>query len=752
MEGKIGLKWKVALTIVAVGVLPLTVGLVWAGYHGKTVLIAASGEKFTELAKQMAGQIEFVLEREIHEARSLALSEELRRAVALSDAAAEGGGDPSVRADRPQTENPASSYLRAYQSLKGEEYEVIFATDRRGDVVASSLPLQRTNHAAETWWQAAFQEGRGATFLSDMYWADGSSSPRIDLALPVYDRQRRQALGVLKFVVKDLELDEILRAFKIGRTGHAMLADEAGRILICPIRSPASHTPVRFDEDSEAGWMLQPDGHGDGETVVAFSRIAMSNDDGLGEPGIRPWRVVVTQERAELFAPIRQALWEVSGLGAGLMGILVLFGVLAGRRLTRPVLVLQRGAERLAQGDLGHRLRFKTDDELDALARTINQMAEGLQRRTSDLTAARDYLKNIIEQSAALIITADPAWEIKEFNRGAEEVLGYGREAARGKKLEIVWDDPQEFHQVISQVATQGRRIHYETVFSRGDGTPVPVSCSLAQLTDGTGRPSGLVLVGEDLTDRKELETARLEAERLTALHRLCTLLTHDLRSPMVGILKALSLLQETYGRMPESQARRIMADLIRGGDLLMGTLNDLLDVYRHSLSALPLRCADFHPGEAVLEIIRLVEADAQTRRIKLEFRNDAPEAGLFADRRRIQRVVFNLLDNAVKYSPSGGRVVLHMRSGGEGGLSLSVDDEGPGIPEAEASRIFDFLYQTSPGAEMRTERGGMGVGLYFCRITVEAHGGSIKAENRPGGGARFTINLPVCPSGEDAS
>jgi PAS domain S-box-containing protein len=741
-----GLQWKVILTIVAVGLFPLAVGLAWTGLYGKSILVKASGEKFTELAQLMSNHVDFIIEREIHEAQSLALSEDLYRSVTLSNTL------PTEQRDRPSIssqsllKNEASKYLQAYQYLKEDEYRVIFATDRYGRVVASTRLLEEKNHARESWWQAAYHDGQGAVFISDLYSSPDSDSLQIDLAFPIPDRETRRTIGVLKFIIRDLELEEILKEVKIGTTGHAMLLSQDGRVLICPILSPSAHQPaqISINPGPQASWSLKENGHENKPTVVAFSLVSLTMKLGQHDSGIKPWWVAITQDHAELFAPMNRALWITMSLGGILAGLLVLLGAVAGRRLVQPILTVQQGAQALAQGDLGHRLHLKTHDELEALATTINHMAENLQQRTSELLAARDYLSNIIEQSAALIITTDPSFGIREFNRAAQETLLYRRDQVLFRNLDLLWDDPEEFRQIIPQLMASGQRINYETTLARKDGTSVPVVLSIKQLTDQGGNLLGLVVVGEDITDRKELEQARLEAERLMALHRLSTVLTHDLRSPMVGILKALAVLQETYGKMSKDQAQQLLSDLVRGGDLLLGTLTDLLDVYRHSLSALPLRYTDFVLREAIEEIIRLISIDAQTRNVKLEVKMALPELTISADRRRIQRVIFNLLDNAIKHSSSGGLVALHAASPEEGLIHLQVKDQGAGIPERECPRIFDFLYKSPDNPADDIERGGIGVGLYFCRVTVEAHGGRIWAENQPEGGACFTVSFPT--------
>jgi signal transduction histidine kinase len=195
---------------------------------------------------------------------------------------------------------------------------------------------------------------------------------------------------------------------------------------------------------------------------------------------------------------------------------------------------------------------------------------------------------------------------------------------------------------------------------------------------------------------------------------------------------------------MPVDRAQQLLADLIRGGELLLGTLNDLLDVYRHSLAALPLRYTDVLLSDAVDEVIRLLQVDAEVRDIRLRTVMAEPALTLLADRRRLQRVVFNLLDNAIKHSPPGGRITVSVGPTVDGVLTLSVDDEGPGVPDTEQAHIFDFLSHATNAQTDRAECSGIGVGLYFCRMTIEAHGGRIAVENRQEGGARFTITLPT--------
>jgi signal transduction histidine kinase len=606
--------------MVGVGMLPMIAALLWAGLYGRSALINASGEKFTELARLVSSQIDFIIDREINEARSLILSEELQAAVASANRPVSSATTNGRGLDSALLTSPASRYLQAYHSLKQDEYDEILATDRQGRIIAATRAPEHRTVRDEPWWRAAYHDGTGAVFLSDFYQTPDSPLPWLDVALPITDSNDQSVIGVLKFVIKDLDLTAILKQVTLGTTGHAMLVRSTGQVLLCTLLPAAEHPPIpeMGRRGTDAGWAMQTNGHSGGPTVVAHAPVTVASR--YSTDAARTIAVVVTQKRSELFEPIHHVLWVTSGLGLLLFGTLWLLGMVAGRRLVRPILTIQQGAQELGRGNLDHRLHIATGDELETLSHTINQMAEDLQ----------------------------------------------------------------------------------------------------------------------------ESAESRLQTERLTALHRLSTVLTHDLRSPMVGILKALVLLQQTYGRMPVDRAKQLLSDLIRGGELLLGTLNDLLDVYRHSLSALPLRCTEVSLRDAIDEVIRLLQVDAEVRGIRIRTVIAEPALTLFSDRRRLQRVIVNLMDNAIKHSPFGGQITLTAGPVVDGHVTLSIEDNGPGVSEQDRAHIFEFLSNATNVQMDRAECSGIGVGLYFCRMAIEAHDGEIHVETPPGGGARFVITLPV--------
>jgi signal transduction histidine kinase len=259
--------------------------------------------------------------------------------------------------------------------------------------------------------------------------------------------------------------------------------------------------------------------------------------------------------------------------------------------------------------------------------------------------------------------------------------------------------------------------------------------------------PDGTVSIMEifkDITERKELEHKLLVSERFTALNHFCSTLAHDLRNPIIGIKKRLEALQSTIGASNPQTTKRVLADLISGSELLMGMVNDVMDVYQNSYEELPLIICSFPIVEAMEEAINLLQIEAEEKKIRLTLHGKDNTIAIHGDKRRLQRVFINLLDNAIKYSPVGGNVEITFEPATTDGIDyllFKIEDEGPGIPSTALSKVFEPFNKKGIKEEGKT---GTGLGLYFCKVVVEAHGGKIWAEEREGTGAALYIKTPL--------
>jgi len=238
----------------------------------------------------------------------------------------------------------------------------------------------------------------------------------------------------------------------------------------------------------------------------------------------------------------------------------------------------------------------------------------------------------------------------------------------------------------------------------------------------------------------EEMQRRLVSAERLAALTRIATSIAHDLRTPLLGIEQGLQGLQFFTDSQLSREARQLVGDLHVGARMAVGIVQDILDLYRQAYGELPLSYTQFRLDRVVREVVDLLKPEIADRRLNVAIQ--APLAEITADQRRLYRVLVNLLDNAVKNSPSGGNVKISVSVRGEGSARravVAVEDEGKGLDPAALDTLFEPNRPVTSPTRM-----GTGLGLYLCRIVVASHRGRIWAENRSEGGARFVFDIPA--------
>src|SRR3989449_259713 len=238
----------------------------------------------------------------------------------------------------------------------------------------------------------------------------------------------------------------------------------------------------------------------------------------------------------------------------------------------------------------------------------------------------------------------------------------------------------------------------------------------------------------------EEMQRRLVSAERLAALTRFATSIAHGLRTPLLGIEQGLQGLQFFTDSQLSGEARLLVGDLHTGARLAVGIVQDILDLYRQAYGELPLSYTQFRLDQVVREVVDLLKPEIADRR--LEVIVSAPPAEITADQRRLYRVLVNLFDNAVKNSPSGGNVRILVAVRGEGSdrrAVVAVEDEGKGLDPAALDTLFEPNRPVTSPTRM-----GTGLGLYLCRIVIASHRGTIWAENRSEGGARFVFDIPA--------
>ena len=241
----------------------------------------------------------------------------------------------------------------------------------------------------------------------------------------------------------------------------------------------------------------------------------------------------------------------------------------------------------------------------------------------------------------------------------------------------------------------------------------------------------------QKVAERSE-QLSETEKKRAAMAH----MIAHDLKNPLLGIKKTVERLEQTPSAFSGAQGKRILTDLLSAGDLVIGMVNEMLDLYRSDFGDIPLSRSTFQIEEIIQTTLRILGPDLEEKKIQVPLNSSPQPISVFGDKRRLTRVLINLLSNAIKFSPDQGCISVHAtirkQNGSGAQVEIRVEDEGLGIPEQDLPRIFDRFY-----SQDKTEA-GTGLGLPYCKLVAEAHGGSIMAENREQRGFAVSVLLPM--------
>jgi NtrC-family two-component system sensor histidine kinase KinB len=263
--------------------------------------------------------------------------------------------------------------------------------------------------------------------------------------------------------------------------------------------------------------------------------------------------------------------------------------------------------------------------------------------------------------------------------------------------------------------------------------TEIFVERSILPVVGHQERISGWIIMLRDVSDEQRLEQAR---ELITET------LVHDLRSPLSAILGGVAILQEDLEEKDklDEVSRQALQVAQRAGGRVMSLVESLLEISRMQAGRIELSPSPVNLYTLAAAI--LADYLQQANELGIVLRNEIPGdlPTIRADPAKLGRVFANLLDNALKFTPSGGQVNISASQQANDALAIRISDTGPGIPEEYRQKIFERFTQV-PGRAGR--RRGSGLGLTFCRLVMEAHGGSIRVEAGPGGGSVFVLTLP---------
>jgi PAS domain S-box-containing protein len=370
------------------------------------------------------------------------------------------------------------------------------------------------------------------------------------------------------------------------------------------------------------------------------------------------------------------------------------------------------------------------DDDLRLLLNVATLAASAIQNARL-FTRARDAEQryaSLFENSADPIIITDESGTITDVNRKVCEMLGYESKAFVGRDIATLFQEPEPTQAQLTE-ALEGESTPYTINAIDSSRAVVPFEVRATRVFHGA-RPY-IQWVCHDISERLELEQAREE---------LTHMIVHDLRNPLTSIMSGLELLRKSLvGGHQTIPLDQVFEATQRSGDRLYFLIASLLDMARLEGGQVELHTQPIDVATLAREIVDQLQPIAATRSLNLTSQVEEGLPPLSGDRELLNRVVLNLLDNAMKFTPSGGEVRLDVCQADEGWVTFAVTDTGPGIAPEHHQHVFDrFSRVTNNRAR------GTGLGLAMCKLAVEAHGGRIWVESEIGQGSTFKFVLPI--------
>jgi PAS domain S-box-containing protein len=370
-------------------------------------------------------------------------------------------------------------------------------------------------------------------------------------------------------------------------------------------------------------------------------------------------------------------------------------------------------------------------------ARLYASTDEALARRVQELNS-------ILRTTSEGVLLLDLSWKVLAANRALAEMIGTTQRALTQHPLERVQakDTPLLQRLAYSEEAlrddcvalAEGAWVQKQEIVLLGtDGRHV--ERTLTPVRDREGGIKGWLLIFRDMSE--EVELARLREE-------MASMLIHDLRSPLTAVMASLGLMPRAFDARDEENFSQLLTIAQRSSERILQMVNQLLDISKLESGQLPLKIETINVEELLRQTVARFAPVATESKIALAINIEQDLPPLEADRQLLGRVLYNLLDNALKFTPDGGHVVVDARLlpvEAPVALQLSVDDDGPGIPQEAQSLLFE-KFQQIPSTEGR--RKGTGLGLAFCKLAVEAQGGRIWVESESGRGSTFLVTLPL--------
>ncbi|ALC88537.1 histidine kinase [Bacillus sp. FJAT-18017] len=412
------------------------------------------------------------------------------------------------------------------------------------------------------------------------------------------------------------------------------------------------------------------------------------------------------------------------------LGITAVLGTLLAQTITRPITDMKKQALAMAKGNFSRKVKVYGYDEIGTLAMTFNNLTKKLQEAQATTEGERRKLSSVLSYMTDGVIATDRRGRVIVINEPAAKMLGVSRETVLSEPIVSLLDldDVYTFEELLE--INDSIILDYSTKHN-----PYILRANLSVIQKETGFVNGLITVLHDITEQEKIDAERRE---------FVANVSHELRTPLTTMRSYLEALADGVMNDPEVGPQFLNVAQTET-ERMIRLVNDLLQ-----LSKMDSR--DYRLSKEWVDFTkffnRIIDRFEMTKEENVQFTRILPRKSLFVeiDVDKLTQVLDNIISNALKYSPEGGEVTFTVVEE-EGKITVSIKDEGIGIPKDNIGKVFDRFYRVD---KARTRKlGGTGLGLAIAKEMIMAHGGTIWAASEEGKGTQIILTLPYEPSEE---
>ncbi|OGG45606.1 MAG: hypothetical protein A3F84_15500 [Candidatus Handelsmanbacteria bacterium RIFCSPLOWO2_12_FULL_64_10] len=652
-----------------------------------------------------------------------------------------------------------ADHIAAFAQAKRIYYQ-IWCADREGQVMMkvrwqgdryATLPQEGPDWTGASYYLHLIEGLRPGQFTVAPVelTGDGELVAAISYALPIFGRSG----GFAGIVVADVFARDLFRVVERSHSslgGKIILVSQEGYYLYHPdkkrewskLLASRHEDTLQRDYPPEAATSILSGQAGtvlSSELVIAYAPLLNHG------PSI--YTVFESVPKSAIFAPVasfKRFFFIFFILFVGASAVLAYFATV---QFTRPIRRLQEGAEVVAAGDFGHRLRTGTYDEIERLAEAFNRMAESLQdreaqirrheselealvaERTRELSEEKGRLQAVLDNVPSAFVMLDPDLTIRSASAAFERITGRALDRVRGMKCyDLLWDE-RACSNCSARRALQSGQIVADVSQVAGQEGDARYIERVAIPIRANGRVERVLEVITDVTERKRIEAQMIRSEKLAVVGEMASVIAHEVRNSLTSVKMILQLEMERQDlNETDREALEVAVSSVRRMESMV---SDLLKFARPT----PPVFAPHDVNRIVEEAVGLTQYQFNRNGVRFVCRLAPELPAVTADESHLKEAFVNLILNASAAVLEGGEVAVETRRT-DATVEVTVSDDGCGIPEAHLGRIFDPFFTTRPD--------GTGLGLSIVRRAVEQHGGTISVESRERQGTRFTVRLPT--------